>query len=430
MTTKLIFRHPLKKSFIRKNKLLGICFVVLFSPSLLSQTTIYSQTFSGTLAGSGWTNANLTTPWGNGSFSGISNVWQVSDSESGLSANVCGASGMGDQSLYMGATAFATGAAYLSDVNTNRRISSANISTVGYTNIILDFDFIGNGEGTTDKGYFVYSINGGTAWISATGAPTSVSPTFGSGGDLNNLKSQLCSLGQGLWTHVSWNMPVSCAGITNLRVGFIWQSNNNSVGTDPSFAVDDVVIKGTITPTPIELISFSGRNNGEQNELNWITATETNNDYFSIERSIDAVNFKNVATIDGAGNSAQTIHYNVFDEAPLNGLSYYRLKQTDYDGKYSFSNTISLFRNKLEFEIINVYNSYEQGILEATINCSGNCVIQVELYDIQGKKIFSSEANSSGSVTIISIPMENLGQGIYLLKAYNGNQSITRKIKL
>jgi hypothetical protein len=185
-----------------------------------------------------------------------------------------------------------------------------------------------------------------------------------------------------------------------------------------------------IVPLPIELLTFNGTVLENENMLEWITATETSNDYFSIERSVDAANFTTILTVDGAGNSTQVLNYKAFDSEPLNGLAYYRLKQTDYNGVFSFSNIISLYRSQTDFELLNIYNSFQQGTLEATISCSGNCDIDIELFDISGKKVFTTTSKSLGNETQIVIPTANLNAGIYLFKAYNGNQLITRKIKL
>lgn len=430
MTTKPPFRLLPPILFVRKNRLLGMCFVVFFSiSSVKSQTTIYTQPFSGTLVASGWASTNLTSPWGNGSLLGFSNLWQTGDSESGLSANTCGGSSMGDPSLFMECTGLASGAAYLSDINTNKRVGSSNISTVGYTGVIAEFDFIGNGEGTTDKSYFVYSIDGGTSWVVPTGAPTSSTPAMGTGGSINNLKSQICGSGQGRWTHIVWNMPVTCEGITNLRVGFVWQSNNNSAGSDPSFAVDDVVVSGTLTPAPIELISFNVEyNSAKKVELKWITASEINNDYFSIERSSDAISFYNLFNMEGAGNSSQLLTYYAIDDNPISGISYYRLKQTDYNGDFKYSQIEMVESKKTDFEIISCFNFGEQ--LEITINSIKEKNLHLELYSIEGRCVYSSNEQSRENEKKFSIPIVNLSMGIYFVKVSDGHQVITRKIHL
>jgi hypothetical protein len=164
-----------------------------------------------------------------------------------MAPNTCGAGGMGDSTLYMGADAMSSGAAYSSTANTNRRISSPNINTTTYSTMTLQFDFIGNGCDTRDKAYFQYSTNGGTSWISPSVAPTSSNPAMGGGGNMNNLKSQICGSAQGLWTRITWAMPATCENITNLRIAFVWQNSDGATcasgsATDPSFAVDNILI--------------------------------------------------------------------------------------------------------------------------------------------------------------------------------------------
>jgi hypothetical protein len=101
-------------------------------------------------------------------------------------------------------------------------------------------------------------------------------------------------------------------------------------------------LSGNSSPLPIELISFNATPNGKIVDLSWITETETNNDFFTIERSADGINFEPILTVDGAGNSSTILYYNSIDDSPIQGLSYYRLKQTDYDGQYSYSNIVAV----------------------------------------------------------------------------------------
>ncbi|MBK6500462.1 MAG: hypothetical protein IPG00_20870 [Saprospiraceae bacterium] len=75
-------------------------------------------------------------------------------------------------------------------------------------------------------------------------------------------------------------------------------------------------------------------------KLNWLTSSETNNDYFTIERSTDGQNFDPLEEIKGAGNSSEEISYEWIDQKLLPGNNYYRLKQTDYDGKFTYSNIV------------------------------------------------------------------------------------------
>lgn len=100
---------------------------------------------------------------------------------------------------------------------------------------------------------------------------------------------------------------------------------------------------GTAYNLPIELISFDARLLDRNVELSWVTASEHNNDYFIIERSVDGVTWNFVEEIDGAGNSVELISYKTFDFHVIRGVTYYRLKQIDYDGKSSYSEIRSVY---------------------------------------------------------------------------------------
>lgn len=93
---------------------------------------------------------------------------------------------------------------------------------------------------------------------------------------------------------------------------------------------------------PIELISFEGSKTGRNNTLSWITSSELNNDYFTIEKTTDGNQFEIIGTINGAGNSIQNTVYEFIDYEVKNELNYYRLKQTDFDGTSVYSNMISI----------------------------------------------------------------------------------------
>lgn len=91
------------------------------------------------------------------------------------------------------------------------------------------------------------------------------------------------------------------------------------------------------TPLPMTLLSFTAAAIEKQVALKWCTASEKNNDYFTIERSTNGATFKELAQIKAAGNSSALLNYRAMDEHPFTGISYYRLKQTDYDGRFSYS---------------------------------------------------------------------------------------------
>jgi len=306
-----------------------------------SAQIVYSQNFNTTLGASGWTNTNLTVPWTSGTFLGIfSNNWYVNDAESGMPVNTCGAGGMSNPTLHIGAVGFgALGAAYVANAQTNRRISSPNINTTGYAGMTLSFNFIANGVGAIDKAYFQYSLDGGVTWITPIGVPTSTTPALQVGSNWANLKSQVCSP-QGRWTNVTWAMPVACESIPNLRIGFVWQNGNTTPGaTDPSLAVDDVVI--SVILSPVELSSLEARCENSKTRVEWTTQSESNNDYFTIVSSSDLLRWEHQTNVSGSGNSTSIKHYS-FEHPTSTTNLYYRLSQTDFDGRKTILRTISL----------------------------------------------------------------------------------------
>jgi len=111
------------------------------------------------------------------------------------------------------------------------------------------------------------------------------------------------------------------------------------------------------TALPVELEIFEGYNKGKINYINWVTATEINNDYFTLERSRDAKVWKEVANISGNGNSNTPIAYEFKDDSYNNGTNYYRLTQPDFDGKFETFEVISITTPNvkyLDYRIINL----------------------------------------------------------------------------
>lgn len=186
----------------------------------------------------------------------------------------------------------------------------------------------------------------------------------------------------------------------------------------------------TVTPLPIELLDFTAVYNGQDVDLNWHTASELNNDFFTVERSADAAAFSEVLRKKGAGNSTQALHYSDKDNSPLQGISYYRLKQTDFDGASAYSKVVPVNISGSAFEIMNTYIDPATGLLEVTLNCSGNCLIAFELYNAMGMRVYASAEALPGKDLKFYIPVASLDKGIYLLRAACEGKTITKKIKL
>lgn len=151
-------------------------------------------------------------------------------------------------------------------------------------------------------------------------------------------------------------------------------------------------------PLPIELLSFNGLMNNGNVEFEWLTASEINNHYFTLERSNDAVNFNNLLIVPGAGNSKQVLKYSAVDNNPFKGIAYYRLKQTDYNGKYSYSNIIKIDNNnKINFAIGSIYSNGNN--INVNITTDDLSPLLIEIIDVEGriieKQIITPYSNNS-----------------------------------
>ena len=133
----------------------------------------------------------------------------------------------------------------------------------------------------------------------------------------------------------------SVVPVTQIRSGYVAYFSNVNLPNGAYFALGN---SNSSVPLPIELMYFNAtlQSNAKKVDLNWATATEINNDYFSIERAGKDLNFKEIAYVPGAGISSLNHYYHQLDENPLPGINYYRLKQVDYDGNVTFSDVKSV----------------------------------------------------------------------------------------
>ena len=160
---------------------------------------------------------------------------------------------------------------------------------------------------------------------------------------------------------LSWDVR-SC-GVTSLPDlavarwdGAMWRNHGNG-GTTGNTANGTVVSAGNVTsfspftlaslnelenPLPIELLSFTADLNNSSVDLKWQTVSEINNDYFTLEKSSDGLTWQAFEEQPGAGNSSTILNYLAIDLSPFKGVSYYRLKQTDFNGSYQYSNIESV----------------------------------------------------------------------------------------
>jgi hypothetical protein len=138
-------------------------------------------------------------------------------------------------------------------------------------------------------------------------------------------------------------------------------------------------------PLPVEFLTFKATLKEKTGHLTWQTATELNNDYFVIERSTDTRNWVSLDTVKGAGNSNAILNYNYIDEKPLSGISYYRLKQVDFDKNFSYSNIETI--NFEGFEIVELFPNPSNGDFSVVIQSTIETVASFTMYSTTGQVV-------------------------------------------
>jgi hypothetical protein len=171
------------------------------------------------------------------------------------------------------------------------------------------------------------------------------------------------------------------------------------------------------TPLPVQLLFFSAIALDKEVELQWATATEMNNNYFTIERSQNAADFEPMATVSGSGYSSSTLYYHAYDEKPLPDKSYYRLKQTDYNGMSAYLGIVSV----QNFSDVAIYPTVTSGMVLITGLEKSNSEITV--YSMMGEKVFSLSNNHEPAVDLGALP-----NGIYVIGVQTEKKVYTQKL--
>jgi hypothetical protein len=176
-----------------------------------------------------------------------------------------------------------------------------------------------------------------------------------------------------------------------------------------------------VNPLPIELITFNGTLTSEGNRLNWITSSETNNDHFEIERSKNGEDFIYLGSIDGQGSSSSNTEYNYLDVKPETDINYYRLKQVDFNGSYTYTNIIAIDNSFVEDGFV---IAYPNPTIESVISLSiSDNIRNVTVYNMLGEAVYYSDLVSGRKISL-----DVVAKGMYVIKGItNSNTTITSR---
>ena len=186
------------------------------------------------------------------------------------------------------------------------------------------------------------------------------------------------------------------------------------------------------SPLPVEFSYFEAEAQDDKVELNWGTATETNNDYFEVQRSQDGLSWESIATVDGGGTKIVASEYLEYDYAPHFGLSYYRIKQVDHDGTTDYSDYREVnfgADGGKTLEIKSIYPNPFNNLVNVEVSTMINGDAQIEVLNSSGAVVYDMTTNlMSGSNSIRVDGLDQLPGGYYVIRVMIGELQASERI--
>lgn len=287
--------------------------------------------------------------------------------------------------------------------STGGTITLAHNNAITVSNVSFADDILVTRQHDSHWTVSTASVVGGTYNLRAEGTG------FGSIGDVADLRLTLPAAvvgTPGVNAGTTSNPQVNRNGITLAQL-----SNTFHIGS----------VNKPNSPLPIELLFFDAKLNEDKVLLHWETASELNNDYFLIEKTMDGVLYQPVGKVAGAGNSIQPKTYSLIDHAPNFGVSYYRLKQVDFNGDFSSSDLVAV--NYVGHATITIFPNPSSGHL--LILCELPEAV-VEITNVAGALVYSGQLSRSSN----AINIANQAPGLYFARILSGNMSYSEKLIL
>jgi hypothetical protein len=273
--------------------------------------------------------------------------------------------------------------------------------------------------------YPVNATNGNVGFFNTTATPTllnwqtassqdpnslSVNPLFVASTDLHLLNTTTPLMGKG----------IAIPGVTTDFDGELRDSI-------PEIGADE--FPGII---PVELVSFSASMDKDYVVLTWQTATELNSNFFDVERKVSGSDWNSIGRVTAAGNSTRTIDYRFVDENVVGTISFYRLKQVDLDGSFTYSQEVEVNTEiPTSFSLSQNYPNPFNPTTKINYSVPFDSKVTISVYSITGELVMElvNDNVSSGSYSV-DFDGSNLASGMYIYKMTAGNFTQTNKMML
>ncbi len=161
---------------------------------------------------------------------------------------------------------------------------------------------------------------------------------------------------------------------------------------------------------PVELLYFYAEKEGDDVRLDWQTATELNNSHFDVEWSVDGFNFEKIGEVAGAGTTNDVQFYDFLHETPVRGENYYRLRQVDYDGKFVYTDILSVLFDEQQSFSFNIYPNPAAHYLKIEASEAG----MMQMFDVAGRLVVEQQLSVFENIDITQLP-----SGTYFIRMDN-----------
>ena len=295
---------------------------------------------------------------------------------------------------------YTNGTAAFSESNTavTGVISQTFAVTSGQT-LTIDVNYARRGTATGTVSGLFEILNGATVIYTATLTPTTTPST-------------------GTFTSTTGSVVAPSSSLT---VRFTDQTANT---TGRDFHINTISITQPI-PVPVELLSFDATTNSNgQVDITWATASEQNNDYFTVEKSQDGAIWSILEIVGGAGTSFTTLNYSTVDNNPFLNGTFYRLKQTDFDGQFEYSDVISVKSSKSNDKITTYPNPTKGLVSISGLNEEDTKITVIDLY---GVDVSAKIEQLKTSYSSVSLDLSNLSHGTYFIQTLSGTHRVQKQ---
>lgn len=212
----------------------------------------------------------------------------------------------------------------------------------------------------------------------------------------------------------TWSSETSAADNNWQGISF---ANNLFIAVSNTGTGNRIMTSDGMVTLPVTGLTFSGRSEGKMIYLNWSTTSEINSHYFELERNSDGKSFKTIGKVEAAGNSYSTRNYSYVDMNAPSGLSLYRIKQTDENGKFSYSRILPIHVNLASIAKLSPNPAYDEITLQLPAELNGP--YEYKVHDAKGNLVKNADNLQNGSS---SIRIDNLPTGTYLFSLWeNGH---------